>query len=1067
MAYDFKLIENEMLDYWNEHKILARQRVDNKNNQKYYFLQGPPYTSGQIHTGHAWNNSLKDVVLRYKRMHKLDVWDRAGYDMHGLPTERKVMAKFNFDTKEDILNYGLDKFCKECLKFSKDTAEVMNQDLKRLGITMDFDNAYHPVDNEYIEGVWYLVKQAHAKDRLYKGKKTMSWCQDCETALAKHECEYKEITDNSIYVKFKVKEKQKLIETDKPVYFLIWTTTPWTLPFNLAIMVNPDVEYDVVELGNEYWVIAKDLVEDIFHNVLGDEKQFKVVKTLKGNDLDNIHYEHVWNDEIKDFKDIKNERLHSVLLSKEYVTTDTGTGLVHCAPGCGPEDYEVGHSYGLPAYNTISAQGYFPESMGKFNGFRAKVDDRKFIEALGSALISKKSVKHDYAHCERCHNPIVFRTTEQWFFKIEDLKPRMIEENEKINWVPESGKNAFRSWLENLRDNSITKQRFWGTPLPIWICDNPECDHYEVIGNKEELKQKAIDASIIPESFHKPWIDDVKLKCSKCSSNMTRSPDVLDVWLDAGTAAWNCLYYPAKDDYLDHYYPADFICEAKEQVRGWFNMLMFTSLIALDKPSFKNCYMHGMLTDVSGVKMSKSLGNVISPYEIIDKHGADTLRYYACQTRAGEDMNFSWDEISQKFRNLNILWNTHTYLLNNCNLFAVNPRELDSDEMKNNLSLEERYILSRLHNTLRHVTNLMEEYRIDESIKYFEEFMIELSRDYIQNTRDKLNSDIDADRNVVLWTINECLIHLVKSFSIICPFITEKIYLNMRNAFGYELDSVSMFRWPKFDVEMIDHVIVDEYNMISEIIRAILAGRDKVGYGIRWPLKQVVFETLDNTDEFNDIILKYSDFIKKQCNVRELQTVDKFDLLKAEISLDFGKLGRAFGQDTGDIITMLKQKDLNDILEKLENNGIFKLHLNETFELTKDHFTIAYEAEEPYVLASTVEGKYKQMLTRARVFVNKERNNDLDGEGYAREIARRIQTERKNANLEKSDRIKLVVEVAEDILPSVNKYSDFLENRCGADVLAINPVAPVLKYDVVANFKVKGKEMIIRFSKIQ
>ena len=1064
MAYDFKVIENEMLEYWKNNKIVEKIREQNKDKKKYYFLQGPPYTSGKIHTGHAWNNSLKDIVIRYKRMNNLNVWDRAGYDMHGLPTARKVMAKLDLKDKDAVLAHGMDKFSNECLQFSKDTAKIMNDDLIRLGITMDFDNAYMPIDNEYIEGVWFLIKKAHEKQRLYQGKRTMTWCQDCETALAKHECEYKEITDNSIYVKFKVKEKDKIIDSDKDTYFIIWTTTPWTLTFNLAIMVNPDVEYDVIEVDNENWVIAKDLVEDVFKNVLNDEKQYKVVKTLKGSELEGIHYEHIWNDEIQGFKEIKNERLHSVLLSKEYVTTETGTGLVHCAPGCGPEDYEVGRSYGLPPFNTISPQGYFPASMGKFKDLRAKLDDKRFIEALGNALISKKPVKHDYAHCERCHSPIVFRTTKQWFFKIEDLKPRMIDENEKINWIPDSGKNAFRSWLENLRDNSITKQRFWGTPLPIWICDNPECDYYDVIASAKELEEKAIDKSTIPKSFHKPWIDEVKFKCSKCGSEMTRSPDVLDVWLDAGTAAWNCLYYPAKEDYFNDYYPADFICEAKEQVRGWFNMLMFTSLIAFDKPSFKNCYMHGMLTDVSGVKMSKSLGNVISPYEIIDKHGADTLRYYTCQTRSGEDMNFSWDEIAQKFRNLNILWNTHTYLLNNCELFGVNPRELN--DMKNNMSLEERYIISRLHNTLKIVTELMEQYRIDESIKHFEDFMIELSRDYIKNTRDKLNSDIEDDRNVVLWTINECLINLVKSFSIICPFVTEKIYLNLRNAFGYEKESVSMYEWPKFDSQFMDDNIEDEYKLVSQVITAILAGRDKIKFGIRWPLKEIIFETLENDEDFCALLSKYGDFIKAQCNVRKLNTLDKFDKINTEISLNFNKLGRAFGENTAEIITVLKQRDLNEVLSKLETDGVYNLNINEKYELTKDHFNISYEAQEPYALASIIEAKYKGKPTKIRVFVDKERNEDLDAEGYAREIARRIQNERKNAKLEKSDAIKLVVEVPEDLLSSVSRYSEFLENRCGADVIAINPVEATEKYDVVSNFKVKGHDMIIRFSKV-
>ena len=634
--YDFNAVENEIIKYWETNKIYPKAKKKGEGKKKFYFLQGPPYTSGRLHMGHAWNNSLKDMVLRYKRMQGFDVWDRAGYDMHGLPTEHKVQAQFDLKTKEDIVNFGLDRFAKECIKFSSEKAKLMDADLWRLGIWMDYDNAYWPIKNEYIEGIWWLIKKAHEKKRLYEGLRTITWCASCGTALAKHECQYKEVEEPSIYVKFKIKNK-------KDEYFLIWTTTPWTITFNLAIMANPDLDYVKVKSGNEKWILAKGLAGPVMQAVVGIP--LEIIEEFKGSKLEGMEYVHPWEDEIKDYKELKKNhpKVHTILMSSEYVSLDAGSGLVHCAPGCGPEDYEVGYKNNVPPYNNIDQYGIFPQGMGRFSGLKAKADDKKFIQALEEkgVLVAQVPVEHDYAHCERCHNPVVFRTTKQWFFKVEDLKEKMVKDNSKITWVPDAGKNAFDSWLNNIRDNSITKQRFWGTPIPIWKCD--KCSNIVVVESVDELKK--LKAKNIPESLHKPWIDETTIPC-KCGAEMHRLPDIIDVWVDAGSASWNCLYYPKRKDLFERFFPADFILEAKEQVRGWFNLLTVASMIAFDKPCFKAVYVHGMLTDVEGEKMSKSLGNVISPYELVDKHGADTLRAYLCSARAGEDISFSWEEAS-------------------------------------------------------------------------------------------------------------------------------------------------------------------------------------------------------------------------------------------------------------------------------------------------------------------------------------------------------------------------------------------------------------------------------------
>ncbi|MBW2964128.1 class I tRNA ligase family protein [Candidatus Woesearchaeota archaeon] len=453
---DFKEVEESTIKFWEENEIYSKAKSQGNGKKKFFFIQGPPYTSGKIHIGHAWNNSLKDMVLRYKRMKGFDVFDRAAYDQHGLPTERKVMQNLKMERKEEILKMGMEKFVNECLRFSNETAAMMNKDLWRLGVWMDYKNMCLPIKNSYIEGEWFLVKKAHEKGRLYEGLRTMSWCASCQTAMAKHECEYKEVKEPSIFVKFPVKGKEK-------EYLVIWTTTPWTIAFNLAIMVHPELDYVKAKVGDEVWILAKGLAAPVIQNFT--DHKLEVLDEFKGEQLEGLEYEHPWNNKWDHYKEIKEKhpKTHTVLLSSEYVDLSAGSGLVHCAPGCGPEDYEIGYKNNIPAFNTLKEDGIFPDEMGPFAGLRAKKDDMKFVKAMeeDGILIATTEVEHDYAHCERCHTPVVFRTTKQWFFKVEDLKERMLADNDKVYWVPESVKRAFASRLDNLRDNSITKQRYW------------------------------------------------------------------------------------------------------------------------------------------------------------------------------------------------------------------------------------------------------------------------------------------------------------------------------------------------------------------------------------------------------------------------------------------------------------------------------------------------------------------------------------------------------------------------------------------------------------------------------
>jgi len=1017
--FNHKQVEEEIIEFWNNNNIYKKNQEKCKGKPPFYFLQGPPYTSGRLHIGHAWNNSLKDFVLRYKRMKGFNVWDRAGYDMHGLPTETKVQKKLGLNTKEEIEKYGMEKFANECMNFSKEHAEIMNNDLFRLGIWMDYENAYMPINEEWIESVWFLVKKANEKKRLYEGEKTMTWCAECETGLAKHECDYKTVIDKSIFVKFKVRN-------EKNKYLIIWTTTPWTITFNLAIMVNPELDYAEVQVGEEVWVIARDLVDKVMNYL---DKDYVILDEFKGSELKGIKYEHPWEKEVLDYTKLKlkHPNIHTVVLSKEYVNLDSGTGLVHCAPGCGPEDYEVGYDNNIPPYNNIDERGIFPNNMGNLSKLQAKKDDPKFVEKLkkDGVLIGTMPVEHEYAHHERCSTPVIFKTTKQWFFKTEDLKEEMLELNKSIYWVPETVKNAFNSWLENLRDNSITRQRFWGTPAPIWRCN--KCNDYIVISSKDELIKLSGSE---PKNLHKPWIDKIKIPC-KCGGKKERIPDVLDVWIDAGVGSWACLYYPQKKEFFEKLFPADFILEAREQVRGWFNLLMVASVLALGKAPFKNVYVHGMLTDIDGKKMSKSLGNVISPYEVVEKYGSDTLRLYMSQNNAGEDINFSWEEIKNKLKTLTILWNIHEYLLNYCASLKIDPTELPKD-----LEIEEEYILSKLNKAIKNSTEFYEFYQLNKVPVELESVILSLSREYIQSTRDKVNDN----PQLVLSTIYKVLIETLKMFSTICPFICEKIYQNLKIPFDLNKESISLEEWPKYNPKQIKEDLENRLLIAQDITQSGLAAREKAKKGVRWPLKELIIISQD--EEVKKTLIDLDQFVKSKLNVKKISLIEKFKFEEVNLYPNKTKIGKDFKKDAPLINESLTSENLSKIHKEgeVEING---------FKLTREHIIIEEILPENMTFSEFKFGK---------IILDTEVDESLEKEGFAREIVRRIQDLRKSNGLKKKDMINLSI----DSKYNLTIFKKYIKEKVGASVIEFKN----MDYKIKDEFEVKGHKFKISFTKL-
>jgi isoleucyl-tRNA synthetase len=917
---DFHKIEKEVLEFWEKEKIYEKVKKKNSKGKKFYFLQGPPYTSGKLHIGQAWNNSLKDVALRYKRMKGFDVWDRGGYDMHGLPTENAVQKKLGYKTKEKIEEHGVDKFIRECMKFSEEHAGYMDVDLWKMGVWLDHKNAYKPIKKEYIGGEWAFFKKAWEQGRLYKGKKVMHWDAQSETSMAKHELEYKTVKEESVFLKFKkitssFRKRPSKSSENLDTYFIIWTTTPWTIPYNLAIMANPELEYVKIKVENEYWIMAKALVDIFMGAVIG--KKFKVVETFFGKELEGQEYEHFLSKEMPGvYESLKKQwkRVHTIILSSEYVDTSAGTGLVHCAPGCGPEDQEVGAKYGIGAFNTLNERGEL-EGVGKYNGMVAKEDDKKFVEEFRKkgVLLATNEIEHEYPHSWRSHKPVIFRTTEQWFLKTEDLIKDLLKNDEKVNWVPGSAGESYRRWAENLRDNGVTRQRYWGCPVPIWI--NEENDkEIIVIGSVEEL-EKLTKRKFDDLNIHRPWIDEVIIE--KNGKKYKRLPDVADVWIDSGTASWNCLYNDPK--LIKEYFPADLVLEATEQTRLWFSLLQICSDVMFNSTSYKNVYVHGMIYDIAGVKMSKSLGNIISPYEVIDKYSADIMRNYLCGVAAGETINFNWEDIKVKQRNLIMLANVANYILD---LERQKPE-------KGKPGVEEEWILSKYYSTLKKVTELFEAYRLDEVITPIEDLYISLSRDYIKYVREKA-----SENSAVLETVKEVYLGILKMFSPIVPFMTDHLFRQM----GQKEESVHLSEWPKFDPKKIDERLESEFELTMRILEKGFAERDKAGIGLRWPLSKAVVKS--------SVILnkELEEVIKNQLNVKKLE------------------------------------------VEKVKDKEIL-------------------------------------------VELNTSMTPELEAEGYTRELARKIQAERKNAKLKKGDMISLEISTESKVKKMLERHLGFLKER--------------------------------------
>ncbi len=814
--------ENKIKAFWKKHGIPKKARLKNSESEKrFYFMDGPPYATGHIHMGTALNKILKDVALRSKRMQGFNVFDRPGYDTHGLPIENRVEKQLGFKEKQEIERFGIAEFVEECRKYATQFIDSMNAEFEDLGVWMDWENPYLTLRNEYIEAIWWTFKKAEEKGLLYLGKYSVHVCPHCGTAVAYNEIEYVKQTDEAVYVKFPVKGFEK-------TFFVIWTTTPWTLPANTGIMVHPKFSYAFVKMSNgETWIIAEEKVQQLMDAL---EAGYTIEKTVQGKELEGMEYENPLSKNLA-FSKEELKGAYRVVLSERYVNLDEGTGLVHVAPGHGREDFEVGQKNGLPALSPVSLNGAMTKEAGKYAGKIARVVDSEIVSDLEKSehLVYRHPYTHDYPVCWRCKSPLLMISTPQWFFKVSEIQQKLIDENKKVNWVPEWMQTRMHNWLESLSDWPVSRNRYWGTPLPIWKCN--KCERIEVFGSLSELAKKAS----VPQGIdlHKPYIDAVKFECD-CGGTMKRVPEVLDVWFDSGVSSWAALGFPQDSVLFDKFWPADFNLEGTDQFRGWWNSQLITSVICFDCAPFKNIATHGMVLDVDKrEKMSKSKGNVVTPREVIEKYNRDYLRYYIVQNSRGDDLHFDWRFFNDIKRFFNIFWNSFNFASLYLNI-DFGKTEIDFSRLK----AEDRWILSRINSLSVKVLNAFNSYKFYEAVSAIEKFVLEdLSRTYIKLIRGR----IDSEKELLSGLMSSVLFDLLKLSAPIVPHIVEFVYLEFKGSLKEE--SIHLHSLPEASEKFIDLELEKEMDLVLGVVQAVLALREENSLRRRWPLKSVVIKT--------------------------------------------------------------------------------------------------------------------------------------------------------------------------------------------------------------------------------
>jgi len=1002
--------EKEILEFWNKNDIFGKSIKSRENSPVFTFYDGPPTANGKPHIGHILTRVVKDLIPRYKTMKGFKVLRKAGWDTHGLPVELEIEKELGISGKPQIENYGVEPFIKKCKNSVFKYESLWREMSDRVGFWADMDNPYVTYHNEYIESVWWALKQIWEKELLYKGHKIVPYCPRCGTALSSHEVAqgYRDVKEKSVIAKFKLKNKNN-------EYFLAWTTTPWTLPSNVALCVNADEDYSKVKAeSGEIYIMANALID----NVLGESK-FDIIETCKGLDFEKTEYEPL-------FDYVKTDKKAFYIVCDSYVTLTEGTGIVHIAPAFGEDDARVGRKYDLPFVQFVDEQGKLTKET-EFEGIFVKDADPLIIKKLKERhkLFAAINFEHSYPFCWRCDTPLIYYARDTWFIEMTKVRDMLIANNQTVNWLPENIKNGrFGNFLENVIDWGLSRERYWGTPLPIWEC---ECGHRHVIGSIEELKSMSNNCPDDIE-LHKPYIDNVFLNCPKCGKKMKRVSEVIDCWFDSGSMPFAQWHYPFENkEIFNENFPADFISEAIDQTRGWFYTLMAISTLIFNKAPYKNVIVLGHVQDKEGRKMSKHTGNVVDPWEILDKQGADAIRWYFYTNSSPWLPNRFYEEAvnegQRKF--MGTFWNTYAFFVLYANIDNFNPNDYKFEYDK--LSPMDKWILSKLNTLIKYVDENLNNYKLTEPARAMSDFVDELSNWYVRRSRERFwGKDMPQDKVNAYMTLYTVLTTLCKLSAPFVPFMSESIYQNIvRNVYEDVPVSVHLCDFPKADSNYIDKELEKNMDLVLSVVVAGRAARNTANIKNRQPIGNMYIKTENTLSEM------YLEVIKEELNIKSIQFKDDLSSFTSySFKPQLRTLGKKYGKLIPKIGQYLKDSNGNILMSELKTNGFVKFSIDENdIELSEDDLLIETIQTEGFVSESD---------KNITVVIDTNLTNELIEEGFVREIISKVQTMRKEAGFEVLDRIIL-------------SYS---ENKKIADILQRN--SQQIKTDVLAE-KIKAE----------
>ncbi|MGE6755597.1 isoleucine--tRNA ligase [Rossellomorea sp. NPDC071047] len=986
--------EQRIQDFWNTNHIF-KQSVANREGQKsFVFYEGPPTANGLPHAGHVLGRVIKDFVARYQTMRGYQVKRKAGWDTHGLPVELGVEKKIGVSGKQEIEEYGVEKFIEECKKSVFDYERQWRTFTEAIGYWVDMDDPYVTLQNDYIESVWHILSKIHEKGLLYQGHRVAPYCPSCQTSLSSHEVAqgYKDVKDLSATAKFKVEGKEH-------EYFLGWTTTPWTLPANVALAVHEDVDYVKAKRGEETYILAKNLVND----VLGDD--FELVSEHKGHEFVGVSYQ-------PPFNNLKLDRGHEVI-SASFVTDDSGTGIVHLAPAHGEDDYHAIKESGLDFVNIVDEKGCYTNEFEPLAGEFTKDSDVKIIKMLSDShlLFSKEKYQHSYPHCWRCDSPLLYYAMEGWFIKTTAIKETILKNNQSVEWYPDHMKEGrFGKFLENMVDWNLGRNRYWGTPLNVWVCG--ECDHQYVPGSIQDLKEHAIRGWKDNLELHKPYVDEVIVECPSCTHEMNRTKEVIDVWFDSGSMPFAQYHYPFENEELfKQQFPADVIAEGVDQTRGWFYSLLTVSSLFTGKAPYKRVLSLGHILDEDGRKMSKSKGNVINPMDLVEKFGADALRWALLADSAPwNNKRFSENVVSQaKSKLVDTLNNVHSFYT----LYAVIDGFDPDQHGHGNPSLLDKWVLSRLNSVIENVTDHLDHYDFTAGARELSILVDQVSNWYIRRSRERFWSEgLNEDKLAAYHTLNKVLVNVSRLLAPFTPFIAEDIHMNLTNV------SVHLSDFPKVNQEDINPALETEMDRVLQVVELARSARNMTNIKTKQPLSRL---TVVGAKDDTELLRKYEYIIQDEINVKNVQLQDQAgDSVQYELKLNFPTAGPKLGKLVGLVQKHLQSLDHEEASRVVEQGYLeFESPTGEKVSVEKDDLIVHQKTHKGLEMASN---------TTFSVFLDTTITEDLRKEGKARELIRAVQQYRKELNLAVEERVNLVLDVDKSMKDVVEQFEDLLQS---------------------------------------